>query len=413
MYLCIDLKSFYASVELVERHLDSMTSNLVVADTSRGRGALCLAVSPSLKSIGVRNRCRLFEIPSNIRYLVAKPRMSLYIKYSALIYQIYLRYVSKDDIHPYSIDEMFLDLGPYKNYYKKDIFAIAQEIISTIKKETGITATCGIGTNMYLAKVALDILAKHAKDYIAYLDEETYLRTLSFHEPLTDFWQIAGGIASRLKKYKIYNMKGLQEVDMNILTCEFGINAGILKAHAYGRDETTIKDIKNYKPLSKSLSLSQILFHDYTFLEARDILKEMVLTIVLELVKKNLTTSNISLHIAYTKGTHKSFSKQQQIFRSASLKEILAAYLNIYDKCVLKEGLIRHIGLSFSRLESYELITYNLFSNLDSLKKEHALIKTINDIKNKYGKNSLLQANNLLTHSTQKIRNTLIGGHHA
>ena len=192
-YLCIDLKSFYASCECVERGLDSLSTNLVVADPSRGQGAICLAVSPSLKKLGVRNRCRLFEIPSNINYITALPRMNLYIEYSATIYGIYLKYISKDDIFVYSIDECFLDVTNYLHLYKKDKFELAKIIIDDIKKTTGIIATAGIGTNLFLAKVALDIMAKHATSNIGYLDEMEFKRSIWHHRPITDIWQVGNG----------------------------------------------------------------------------------------------------------------------------------------------------------------------------------------------------------------------------
>ena len=263
-YLCIDLKSFYASVECVERGLDPFKYNLVVADPSRGNGAICLAVSPALKNKGVKNRCRIFEIPKNIHYITALPRMKLYIKYSADIYEIYLKYVSKDDIHIYSVDECFLDITKYLNMYHMTSFELARMIIKDVYNTTGITATAGIGTNLYLTKVALDITAKHVKDNIGYLDEDKYKEELWHHTPLTDFWQIGRGINKRLSKLGINDMYDIAMSDEFVLYKEFGINAKYLIDHSKGIEPCTIKDIKSYKPKSNSISNTQILFEDYS-----------------------------------------------------------------------------------------------------------------------------------------------------
>ena len=410
MFLCIDLKSFYASVECAIRGLDTLKTNLVVADEKRGKGALCLAVSPSLKALGVRNRCRLYEIPNYLNYIIAKPRMGLYIKYSVMIYKIYLKYISSEDIHPYSIDEVFLDISSYLNYYKISCYELAFSIMNAIKKQTGIIATCGIGENMYLAKVALDILAKKSRDNIGYLDKDLYLLKLSLHEPLTDFWQIGTGIMLRLLKYNIKNMKDIRTANVDLLHHEFGINANILIEHANGRDETTIANIKQYNTKSKSLSLSQILFSDYSFVDARNILKEMVFTLVLSLINNELCTGLISLHIGYA--DIKSFNKQKMIYSTNCYSLICKEFLYLYDKFIKKEAKIRQVSISLSLLKPADKKDYNLFTNEFNETKEINLLKAINEIKIKYGKNSLLTANNLLKMSTQKTRNELIGGHH-
>ena len=412
MFLCIDLKSFYASVECVIRGLDSMKSNLVVADESRGQGALCLAVSPNLKKLGVKNRCRLFEIPKEIPYIIAKPQMKLYIKYSVLIYKIYLKYVSSTDIYPYSIDEMFLDLTTYHKYYGNNLKNLAETILKDIWQSTGIVATCGIGTNMYLAKVALDILAKHEATNIGFLTEELYLKKLSKHVPLTDFWQIGSGIAKRLAKHHIYTMEDIRQAPPAILIKELGVNAHILINHARGYDDVTFKDIKEYKPKSHSLALSQILFENYSFTDARIILNEMVETLVLDLVKKNLIAGQISLFIGYSNNSYLALNKQKRIFSTSNFKEILNNFYYLYDNYVLPQGLIRHIGISFSQLTDYSYQSYHLFSNIAQERKEHRLFQTINYIKEQYGKNAILRGTNLLPCATQKMRNTLVGGHH-
>ena len=248
--LAIDLKSFYASVECVERGLDPMITNLAVADPDRGKGTICLAISPAMKKAGVRNRCRVYEIPSNISYIKAPPRMQLYIDYSAAIYKIYQKYISKDDIHVYSIDECFMDVTDYLKMYGKTAKELGMMIREDVFRQTGITATCGIGTNLYLAKVAMDIIAKHNDDHIGMLDEESYRRLLWNHQPLTDFWRIGQGTANRLRKYGITTMKGIATADTALLYRIFGVDAELLIDHAWGRESTTMEDIKNYKKLS-------------------------------------------------------------------------------------------------------------------------------------------------------------------
>ncbi|MBQ7953739.1 MAG: DNA repair protein, partial [Clostridia bacterium] len=264
-YLCIDLKSFYASVESVERGLDPFKTNLVVADPSRGKGAICLAITPALKDLGIKNRCRLFQIPDDVEYITAMPRMKLYMEYSANIYSVYLRYISKEDIHIYSIDECFFDITTYLELYNKSPKELAQMIIDAVYEETGICATAGIGTNMFLAKVALDVTAKHVSDPIGYLDQEEFERTIWHHKPLTDIWNFGRGIEKRLKKYGVYTLYDIAHFDEKILYKEFGVNAEFIIDHAKGIEPCTISDIKNFKAKTNSLSNSQILFNDYNY----------------------------------------------------------------------------------------------------------------------------------------------------
>ena len=294
-YFCIDLKTFYASVECVERGLDPFTTDLVVADPTRGQGAICLAISPHLKSLGIRNRCRVFEIPKQIKYITAMPRMNLYIKYSANIYGIYLKYIAKEDIHVYSIDEAFLDVTHYLKMYGLSKVELAKKIIDEVYRQTGICATCGIGTNLYLAKIALDIEAKHCEDHIGVLDEKTYQEKLWKHRPLTDFWQIGRGIAKKLEDNGMYYMEDIAKRDEEVLYKLFGINAEYLIDHAWGREPCTIKEIKSYKSQSNSISSGQVLFEDYSFSKARLVVKEMVELSCLDLTSKHLVCSNISL----------------------------------------------------------------------------------------------------------------------
>ncbi|MCI6155477.1 MAG: DNA repair protein, partial [Erysipelotrichaceae bacterium] len=294
IYLCIDLKTFFASCECAERGLDPFKTNLVVADPSRGEGAICLAITPAMKALGIKNRCRIFEIPKYVKYITALPRMKLYIKYAAKIYSIYLRYISKEDIHPYSIDEMFLDVTSYLKLYKMTETQFARFLMNKIYEELHIIATAGIGTNLFLCKVALDITAKKVKSNIGYLDEEKFKRELWNHRPLSDFWQISTGIETRLNKMGIYTLKQVCEAKEEDLYKEFGVNAEILIDHAHGKEPLTIKDIHEYKPKSNSLSQGQVLFSDYTFSSARLVLKEMVELLSLQLVDERLVTSHIS-----------------------------------------------------------------------------------------------------------------------
>lgn len=262
-YVCIDLKSFYASVECRERGLDPMTTNLVVADPERSDKTICLAVSPAMKKLGVPGRCRVFEIPKGIEYIMAPPRMQLYIDYSAEIYAIYLKYISKEDIHVYSIDEVFMDVTDYLAMYQMSAKELSVRIMEDILEHTGITATAGIGTNLYLAKVALDITAKHVEDHIGILDEESYCKTLWNHKPLTDFWRIGKGIANRLEQSGIRTMGEIAHADEDMLYRMFGVDAELLIDHAWGREITTMQDIKSYRPKepeARALALSAELF---------------------------------------------------------------------------------------------------------------------------------------------------------
>lgn len=274
--MCIDLKSFYASVECAERGLDPFTTNLVVADPDREKGTICLAITPAMKALGVKNRCRVYEIPTHIDYITAPPRMQLYIEYSAAIYGIYLKYISKNDIHVYSIDESFLDVTSYMDYYGMTANEIGKMIMDAIFRETSITATCGIGTNMYLAKIALDIVAKHTPDHIGVLSEDDYCKKLWSHKPLTDFWRVGPGTAKKLAGYGVFTMGELAKMSQyneDLLYKMFGVDAEILIDHAYGREPTKISDIKKYKPKSSSLSSGQVLLRDYRFDEAKLVTK--------------------------------------------------------------------------------------------------------------------------------------------
>ena len=298
-YLCIDLKTFYASVECLDRGLDPFTTPLVVADPDRGRSTICLAVSPAMKKLGVRNRCRIFEIPSNIHYIVAKPRMRHYMEVSAQIYGIYLAYMSPQDIHVYSIDECFIDATPYLSLYETDARSFAEELRSAVKRRTGITATAGIGPNLFLAKVALDIEAKKVSDGIGILDEEQFKRSIWNHRPITDIWGIGPGIAQRLSAYRVHDLMGVAALDERILYREFGVNAEYLIDHAHGREPCTIAEIQAYRPQATSMVNGQVLSRNYSYEEALTVLREMVDASVLDLVSKHVVASGISLFVGY------------------------------------------------------------------------------------------------------------------
>ena len=413
-YLCIDLKTFYASCECVMRGLDPFKTNLVVADPSRGNGAITLAVSPKMKALGVKNRCRVFEIPKDIDYIVAIPQMKKYMEFSAKIYSIYLRYISKEDIYPYSIDEMFLDITTYLKLYNTTPLKLAQFLMDKIYNELGLPSACGIGTNLFLAKIALDITAKHSKNNIGFLDEEKFKRELWDHQPLTDFWQIAGGITKRLNQMGIYTMRQLSSYNEDALYKEFGINAEILIDHSKGIEPVTMKDIKNYKNKSHSISQSQILFSDYEFEKAKIAMVEMVEILSLQMVEKRLVTSNIGLQIRYSKDSHKPTGGSIKMTICTNVfSKLLPYFLQIYETTTSKVDKIRGIGISFNNVVSETMEYYDLFTDSEEVEKERELERTINDIKKKFGKNSILKGMNLLEGATTIKRNDLIGGHNA
>ena len=411
-YLCIDFKTFYASVECVERGLDPYKVNLVVADISRGNSTICLAVSPHMKELGVKNRCRLFEIPRYMQYIIAKPRMKLYMEYSANIYEIYLKYFAKEDIYVYSIDEAFFDITPYLNYYKKSALEIAKMIINDVFKTTGITATCGIGTNLYLAKIAMDIIAKHNDSNIGYLNEELYIEKLWNHKPLTDFWQIGHGIAKRLLKYGVEDMEGISKLPEDVLYKEFGVNARFLIRHAWGKESVTIQQIKDYKPQHNSISNSQILFKDYNYQDALLILKEMVEINVLQLSEKHLSTDKIHLYIGYSKNVIKSTGGSRKIsVRTNVYSILLKEFVKLFEQTTNRNYPIRQIRISFGDVKDEEFEYYDLFTDQQEVEEEKRLQNALNEIKYKYGKNSIFKCMNLMDNATQLERNKLIGGH--
>ena len=414
VYVCIDLKTFFASVECVERKLDPFKTDLVVADPSRGDGAICLAISPKMKQRGIKNRCRMYEIPKNIHPIIAKPRMKKYRDYSIYINSIYLKYVNEEDWFAYSIDECFIDATPYLNYYKKTSKEFAKMLIDAVYKKTGITAAAGIGTNMYLAKIALDITAKHSKDNIGYLDENLYKEKLWHHTPLTDFWQIGKGIERRLFNLHLKDMYDISKCEESALYKEFGINAEILIDHSKGIEPCTIKDVKDYKPKSNSISNTHVLEKDYNFEDARNILIEMVDNLILDLVSRKKYASTVSLYIGYTKDKippMKFSVKLEQATSSYTI--ILNKILSEYDFRVNQFILIRRIGLFFGNLKDKLIEQLDLFSIHEISEKDLRIEMAMNEIKNKYGKNSILRGLSFTENATQIKRNKLLGGHNA
>lgn len=411
IYGCIDLKSFYASVECAERGLDPFKNNLVVADPSRGSGGICLAISPAMKNLGIKNRCRLFEIPKNVKYITALPRMKKYMEYSANIYSIYLKYMSKEDIYIYSIDECFFDFTPYLSSYGKTPREFAVMLMEVVMKNTGVCATAGIGTNLFLAKVALDITAKHISDNIGFLDENEFKKTIWHHRPITDIWNIGKGIAKRLEKYGVQDLYGVAHMDESILYKEFGANAEFLIDHSKGYEPCTIKEIHDYKPKTESISNGQILFNDYNFDEALIVLYEMVDQLVLELTQRKSKTNSISLYVRYSKECTASTGGTRKLnFRSSSYRKILSEFEKLYRETTKKNYPIRQINVGLNHIEEDEFQQLDLFGKVDD-DKEIKVQKGIIEIKNKFGKNAVLRCSSLQDKATARIRNKLVGGH--
>ena len=495
-YLCIDLKSFYASVECIERGLNPLTTNLVVADKGRTEKTICLAVTPSLKSYGVSGRARLFEVvqrvcevnnqrkrnapdkkftgsstdyldlesnPSlELDYIVAPPRMAYYMEYSTRIYNVYLKYIAPEDIHVYSIDEVFIDITHYLATYKMNAHDFTRKLIKEVLETTGITATAGIGTNMYLAKIAMDIEAKHIpadKDgvRIAELDEMSYREKLWSHKPITDFWRVGKGIANKLERYGIYTMGDIARyslLDEDFLYKLFGINAELLIDHAWGWEPCTIADVKAYKPSTNSLSSGQVLHEPYYFDKAKLVTREMAELLVLDLVEKSLVTNQIVLTIGYDienltneaiRNTYKGeiitdhYGRQVPKYahgtanltrQTSSAKLIVDATMELFDKIVNKGLLVRRITIAACKLEREcdvkektpeQLDLFTDYENIEKIRqreeeiheKEKRMKQAVLDIKKKYGKNAILKGMNLEEGATAKDRNSQIGGHKA
>ncbi len=494
VYMCIDLKSFYASVECRERNLDPLDTNLVVADESRTDKTICLAVSPSLKSYGLGGRCRLFEVRQKIKevnyqrrknnryrnftgksyiaselnknsnleldFIAAVPRMKLYMKYSTNIYNVYLKYIAPEDILVYSIDEVFCDITNYLSFYKMTAEELVMKIIEDVYSTTGITATAGIGTNMYLAKVAMDVTAKKMKPNkfgvrIASLDEMKYKRELWSHKPLTDFWRVGKGYSKKLEENGMHTMGDIARMSINnedFLFKLFGVNAEFLIDHAWGYEPCTIADAKKYKPESNSISQGQVLHCPYDYKKTRLIVKEMTDNLALNLVEKHLKTAQFVLTIGYDvesltnpeiarmyhgevttdaygrrvpKHSHGTANIDH---KTSSTKVITNEIMKLYDRIANPILLVRRLNLTACNLVSEDvedkpiIEQVDLFSNYEEISKqkeksledeieEKKIQKTLLNIKKKYGKNSILKAMNFEEGATAKERNGEVGGH--
>ena len=433
IYLVIDLKSFYASVECVERGLDPMTTDLVVADPERTDKTICLAVSPSLKAKGVKNRCRVFEIPKHLDYIMAVPRMQLYVDYAAEIYGVYLDYIAPEDMYVYSIDEVFFDVTAYLRTYNFTPRELALFLMKEVEERIGVRATCGIGTNMYLAKIALDIIAKSAPDFIGYLDENSYINTLWDHRPLTDFWRIGPGTAKKLARIGIDTMAGIAKADEDLMYKIFGVDAELLIDHAWGIEPTTMADIKAYKPSTNSLTNGQVLMRDYSFEEAKLIVKEMVETMCLDMTSKNLMCKSMTILVGYSNSYAIPMARGNVplVVPTNSAGRIVPAVVQVYEKVTNKDIPVRRIFVyannvtpvsSNRQLTLLDMPAEEQTSQIRSRDgkgidkrteedKDIAMQKAVNQIREKYGSNSMFKGRDLEEHATTLQRNNQIGGH--
>lgn len=488
--ICIDLKSFYASVECVDRGLDPMDTNLVVADESRTEKTICLAVTPSLKKYGIPGRARLFEVIQKVQnvnkerlnfkpyntftgssfsaseldknpslkldFIIASPQMAHYMEISTKIYEIYLRYIAPEDIHVYSIDEVFIDVTAYLKTYKCTAHELAMKLIREVLSETGITATAGIGTNLYLAKIAMDIVAKKMPAdqdgvRIAELDEMSYRRKLWNHRPLTDFWRIGRGISKKLEAEGLFTMGDVarfSEYGEDKLFKIFGVNAELLIDHAWGYEPTPMSAIKSYKPENHSISQGQVLSCPYDFQKGQLIVREMTELLALDLVCKRLVTDQIVLTVGYDHtGIPKGYKGKLETDRygktvpkqahgsinigrqTSSAKLIVQAAMKLYSKIVDPDLLVRRMYVVANHViqeneAKEEIVQYSLFDDVEelerqrnqeknALEREHNLQKAMLSIKDKYGKNAILKGLNFQDGATTIERNRQVGGHKA
>ena len=483
-YICIDLKSFFASVECRERNLDPLNTNLVVADESRTEKTICLAVTPSLKKYGLSGRSRLFEVIQKVRlvnskrreknnyykfvgksylndeleknnkleldFIIAPPQMRKYMKYSSDIYNVYLKYVAPEDIFAYSIDEVFCDITSYLKTYKMSSKELVSKMIKDVYETTGITATAGIGSNLYLAKIAMDIVAKHAEPNeigvrIAELDEMSYRYELWNHKPLTDFWRVGVGTSKKLNEYHLYTMGDIATCSINnedILYKLFGVNAEILIDHAWGYEPAELKDIKAYKPKTSSLSRGQVLHCPYNYEQTKLIIKEMTDLLILDLVSKHLITNQLGLTIEYASESINSITSNDKIvidyygrkvpkpahgtinldYHTCSSEIIITSMLKLYERIINKKLLIKKIYVvsndlidsknfnKESRLKQIDLFC-DIKEDNNNEDDEIKLQEVIIDLKNKYGKNAILKGMNLDKDGTTIKRNKQVGGH--
>ena len=411
--LSIDLKSFFASCECVARKLDPFTFPLVVANPYQGGGAITLAVTPYLKSLGVPSRGRIYQIPKNIKYMIVPPRMSYYIKKSEEVISVYLDYVAKDDLYVYSIDECFLDVTNYLKMYKKTDYELAEEILDTIQKRTGLTATCGIGPNILLAKVAMDTEAKKFKNGIAKWTYEDISNTLWQITPLSKMWGIGPRMEKRLNALGIYKVQDLALYDKKKLKQKFGVMGEELWEHANGIDLSVISNIREPQ-IEKSYSNSQVLFKDYDGDNVKIIISEMVDVVTKRLRDNNKQTLLIGLAIGYSKNYGGGFYHVMKLDNPTdNTKDILNSCLLLFDRYYENNAPIRRVGVSAGRLQNKDYVQLDLFESLEEKEKNRKEDKAIDEIIAKYGKNSVLRASALLEDSTIKDRNKKIGGHNA
>ena len=416
VYFVIDARSFYASVEAVDRGLDPLATDLVVADAERTEKTICLAVSPSLKAKGVKNRCRLFDVPKDPNIVIAKPRMRRYIEIAAGIYGIYLKYISKDDIHVYSIDESFLDVTTYLKLYHVRAKEFALSLMNEIKQTYGIPTTVGIGTNMYLAKVASGLMAKHDKDGVGWLTEERFLQKCSNVRPLSQFWMISQGIETRLARLGIFDMEGIRKADETLLYKEFGVNAELIIDHAYGQEPTRMRDIKSYKSKTRGVSNNQILPCPYSKSDALTILKEMIDANCLELARNGLVSSRLGVVINYD--GRRDVRQRPDVHFNVDIQgqgnlasQFMPLAIDLYQKHVDASRGIKAIAVGFADVKEEAMSSYSLFEDQDDIAKQKKLRDSLLIIEEKFGKNAVLRGIDFTKSATQKERNMMIGGH--
>jgi len=449
-YIAIDLKSFYASVECVQRGLDPLTTRLVVADASRTDKTICLAVSPALKAYGIPGRPRLFEVKEQVArlkrenpgleldFVTAPPQMAKYLEVSGKVYGVYLRFIAPEDIHVYSIDEVFIDATEYLRLYGMDAHTLAMRLIKDVLKETGVTATAGIGPNLYLAKVAMDIEAKHRKAdadgvRIAELTEMEYRQKYWMHRPLTDFWRIGHGTEARLASAGMYTLGDVARMSLRneeVLYKLFGVNAELLIDHAWGWEPCTMADIKSYRPAASSLSSGQVLMEPYSFEKARTIVREMTDLLSLDLVDKRLVTTQLVLHVGYEAGKGKgpmvkdwygrptpklAHGSVNLPFPTSATSVLLRSMMELYDKIVDRSLFVRRVYVVASQVkreEELDGLQMSLFDDATDTSRERKQQEVILEIRRKFGKNAILKGMNFEEGATTRERNQQIGGHH-
>lgn len=440
-YVCIDLKSFYASVECVEHGLDPMTTDLVVADPSRSDKTICLAVSPSLKAKGVSGRARVFEIPKHFKYIMAPPHMSLYMEYAARIYKVYLDYIAPEDMHVYSIDEVFIDVTSYLKRYNKTPKEMAEFLMKEVYDRVGVRATAGVGPNLYLAKIAMDIIAKHAEDFIGVLDYKSFREKLWDHRPLSDFWRIGRQTQNKLERIGVRTMGDIAVMDEDLVYKMFGIDGELVLDHAYGIEPTTMADIKVYKNKSHSLSHGQVLMRDYTNEEGLLIIKEMTEQLCHEMSEAGMVSPNISIVVGYSNSLGVPMSKGSVSFSVpiAATSVIMPAVAELYGKITIPDYPVRRMFVNFNNIRpkdaDKQMTLFDLMDEEDKeegvtkgqarsrdmedparamqsrLKRDSALQDAVNSIRKKYGKDAMVRAMDLEEAATTIERNHQVGGH--